>query len=177
MCLTSMTYRQQLLGQKAAREGILLPTWPREPFSIKQRSSCNVSGVCGKGKLDIKRIKVIKRTCFEMFPLTNPENHHKAWQDCVKAVDSAGRTVFRRMKENKPWDYYCTFWVYLCNYKMGIANNKPDGYAVRSFLEVYSCNLLISLLMQCNSQYHWLMYRRSGNLSLINLLGLYNNEN
>ena len=72
----------------------------RELFSQEERSTCNVSGKCGKGALDAKRTAQIRRSCFEMFPFTNAENHYKAWQECVKAIDTAGRGLFRKTKEN-----------------------------------------------------------------------------
>ena len=50
----------------------------RELFSAEERSTCNVSGVCGKGKLDVKWMEVIKISNFEMLPLNNAENNHKA---------------------------------------------------------------------------------------------------
>ena len=74
----------------------------RELFSVEERRTCNVSGACGKGKLDNEKMEVIQRACFEMYPLTNAENHHKAWQECIKAIDTAGRSLSRKMKENQP---------------------------------------------------------------------------
>ena len=102
---TSAKYKQLLPDQKAVHEKISLPTWQRKLFSYEERSTSNVSGKCGKRALDSKRIDQIIRSCFEMFPLTNTENLHKAWQDCIKAIDTAGRSLSRKTKENLPWEY------------------------------------------------------------------------
>ena len=72
----------------------------RELFTVEERCTRNVSGACGKRQLDSERIGLIKRSCFEQFPLSNAENSYKAWQDCVKAIDSAGRSLLRKSKEN-----------------------------------------------------------------------------
>ena len=74
----------------------------REVFTVDERSTHNVSGACGKPQLDPDKIEFIKRLSFEHFPLSNSENSHKAWQDCVKAIDSASRSLARKLKENIP---------------------------------------------------------------------------
>ena len=73
----------------------------RELFSYDERCSSNVSGTCGKEKLDTKRMEVIKKFCFENFPLSTTENSYKAWHDCIKAIDTAGRSLVRKNKENR----------------------------------------------------------------------------
>ena len=72
----------------------------RELFTMEERCTRNVSGKFGKQQLDPGKIFFIKKSCFEHFPLSNTENSHKAWQDCVKAIDSAGRGLLRKSKEN-----------------------------------------------------------------------------
>ena len=72
----------------------------RELFTPEERCTSNVAGACGKQKLDPEKVYFIKNSLFEHFPLSSTENSHKAWQDCVKAIDSASRNLARRGKEN-----------------------------------------------------------------------------
>ena len=69
----------------------------RELFTVEERCTRNVSGKYGKRQLDTDKIGFITKSCFEQFPLSNTENSHKAWQDCV---NSAGRNLLRKSKEN-----------------------------------------------------------------------------
>ena len=74
----------------------------REVFTVDERSTHNVLGACGKPQLDPDKIEFIKRLSIKHFPLSNSENSHKAWQDCVKAIDSASRSLACKLKENIP---------------------------------------------------------------------------
>ena len=74
----------------------------RELFTPEERCTSNVAGACGKQKLDPDKVYFIKNSSFEHFPLSSTENSHKAWQDCVKAIDSASRNPARKGKENIP---------------------------------------------------------------------------
>lgn len=79
----------------------------RELFSQEERLTWNVSRKLGKGALDVNRFALIKWHCFEMFTLTNTENHHKAWYNCDKAIDMTGRSRFWKSKKLY-WEYH--FW-------------------------------------------------------------------
>ena len=72
----------------------------RELFTPEERCARNVAGACGKQKLDPEKVLFIKNSSFDHFPLSSTENSHKAWQDCIKAIDSASRNLIRKGKEN-----------------------------------------------------------------------------
>ena len=74
----------------------------RQLFSAEERShsDVHVSGLCGKNKLDIVRVEMIKKSAFPLSPL---EVESKAWQECIKAIDTANRTLCqKRKRENMP---------------------------------------------------------------------------
>ena len=70
-------------------------------FSFNERCGSNVSGTCGKEKLDEGRIELIKRSTFRMFPLESTEKECQVWQACVKAIDCANRTLILKAKEGE----------------------------------------------------------------------------
>lgn len=55
----------------------------------------NVSGTRGKMQLNKEIMAAIKVATFKMWPCTPSENEVTAWQLCVKAVDAAGRQLYR----------------------------------------------------------------------------------
>ena len=59
------------------------------------RMSSNVSGTRGKKQLDKEIMAAIKVATFKMWPCTGSENELTAWQQCVRAVDSSGRQLYR----------------------------------------------------------------------------------
>lgn len=59
------------------------------------RMTSNVSGTRGKMQLNKEIMAAIKVATFKMWPCTPSENEVTAWQLCVKAVDAAGRQLYR----------------------------------------------------------------------------------
>ena len=64
-------------------------------FSKETRISSNVSGKCGKRKLDTSKIAAIKVATFNMWPCTPGEEPDGCWKACIKAIDEANRRLIR----------------------------------------------------------------------------------
>ncbi len=75
----------------------------RELFTMEERLSSNIAGKCGKSKLGPKRVDSIREATFQMFPPGPSENLKRSWATCIRAIDSANRSLVRKMgKENMP---------------------------------------------------------------------------
>ena len=68
-------------------------------FTEDERMSSNVKGVLGKKQLSPNRIQKIRQTVFNYYPLEGFEDHEKAWANCRRAIDEAGRTLNQNMKK------------------------------------------------------------------------------
>ena len=55
----------------------------------------NVNGKKGKNKLNPDMIAAIKVATFRMWPLLQTETEETAWRVCRKAIDGAGRQLYR----------------------------------------------------------------------------------
>lgn len=66
-------------------------------FSIEERSTSNVKGVLGKKKFNEPKMAYIQKLTFENFPCASAEQK-KCWAKCVRAIDSANRTLCRSIK-------------------------------------------------------------------------------
>ena len=64
----------------------------------KEGVSSNVKGVLGKEQLSPNRIEKIKQTVFNHYPLEY-EEQGRAWANCIKAIDEAGRKLNLNMKK------------------------------------------------------------------------------
>jgi len=55
----------------------------------------NVNGKKGKNKLNPDMVSAIKVATFRMYPLGTSEDEETAWRACRKAIDAAGRQLYR----------------------------------------------------------------------------------
>ena len=73
-------------------------------FKKEVRITSNVAGKCGKNQLNKDMMAAIKVTTFRMWPLKITEEEKNAWRLCTKAIDEAGRRLYRSrspsIKEN-----------------------------------------------------------------------------
>ena len=70
----------------------------KELFSKDERLRCNVKGVFGKSKFDIRKMEYVRRQTFKFFPISSTENEKKCWANCVKAIDSSSRQLNRTIR-------------------------------------------------------------------------------
>jgi len=73
-------------------------------FKKEVRITSNVAGKCGKNQLSRDMMAAIKVAIFRMWPLAVSEDQQTAWRICTKAIDEAGRRLYRSrspfIKEN-----------------------------------------------------------------------------
>ena len=67
----------------------------RNFFSREVRISSNVSGRQGKNPFNREMMAAIKVATFKMYPLSSSEDEKTAWGQCTKAIDGAGRKLYR----------------------------------------------------------------------------------
>ena len=73
----------------------------RELFTVDERMMSNVAGKCGKAKINPKIINENRKATFQMFPPTPAENQKQLWSACIRAIDSASKSLVRKTgKEN-----------------------------------------------------------------------------
>lgn len=76
----------------------------RNFFKREVRMTSNVAGKCGKNQLNTEMMAAIKVATFRMWPLQASEDEKTAWRLCRKAIDEAGRRLYRSrspsVKEN-----------------------------------------------------------------------------
>ena len=71
----------------------------RTVFTTEERRNSNVSGRCGRTKLDEKRVHQVRELAFRLYPLGASESESRSWATCVRAIDTANRQL-RKTKEN-----------------------------------------------------------------------------
>lgn len=68
----------------------------RQLFDEDTRAKSNISGLCKKDKLDPKKIDAVKKTTFQVFPMTYGENSLVAWKKCHVAIDESCRRLNKK---------------------------------------------------------------------------------
>lgn len=65
----------------------------RELFTDEERMNSNVSGKCGKEKLNKDLVQVIYDVVFREYPVGTSEKSERCWAKCIRAIDAANRKL------------------------------------------------------------------------------------
>ena len=77
----------------------------RHLFTTEERIRSNVSGKCGKDKLDPARMKIVQEKSFAMYPLSQAEAELTAWPKCVRAIDAGNRALALLMRKSNKHEF------------------------------------------------------------------------
>ena len=76
----------------------------RNFFTKEVRISSNVAGKQGKNQFNRDMMAAIKVATFKMYPLSSTEDEKTAWGQCTKAINGAGRQLYRTKNPTKNHD-------------------------------------------------------------------------